>query len=298
MTTLNFALSRALARGLRSGDAIVVTRLDHDGNVAPWLELAHDLELEVRFADIDDDTTLRVDEVERLLDERTRVVAFPLAANSVGTLTEARRIAELAHEAGALAWADAVHYAPHRRIDVDELGVDVLLCSSYKFFGPHLGIAFGRRDVLARWRPYKVRPSPDQPVGRRFETGTMQHELLAGCIAAIEYVESIGWDAIRAHERALGERFLSALPERYALHGLRTMEGRVATFAFTHESRTPQEVAERLAERDLAVWWGDYFAVETMRRLGLGERGAVRVGIVHYNTEAEVDRVLEALSEL
>src|SRR5262249_30319954 len=241
MTTLNFALTRTLARELHRGDAIVVTRLDHDGNVAPWLELAHDLELEVRFVDFDEDTTLRMDELERLLDERTRVVAFPLAANSVGTMTDARRIVELAHAAGALAWADAVHHAPHNPIDAHALGVDVLICSPYKFFGPHMGVAFGRQELLGRLRPYKVRPAPDEPVGRRFETGTQQHELLAGCIAAIEYVESVGWDAIRAHERMLGERLLAGLPDRYTLHGLPTMDGRVATFAFTHERRSPRE---------------------------------------------------------
>jgi cysteine desulfurase family protein (TIGR01976 family) len=298
MTTVNFALTRALARELRRGDAIVVTRLDHDGNVAPWLELAHDLELDVRFVDFDEDTTLRLDELERLLDERTKVVAFPLAANSVGTLTDARRIVELAHAAGALAWADAVHFAPHNPIDVGALGVDVLICSPYKFFGPHMGVTFGRQELLERWRPYKVRPAPDEPVGRRFETGTQQHELLAGCIAAIEYVEWVGWDAIRTHERMLGERFLAGLPDAYTLHGLPTMDGRVATFAFTHDTRPPRDVAERLAECDLAVWWGDYYALETMTRLGLEPDGAVRAGIVHYNTEAEVDRLLEALSAL
>jgi cysteine desulfurase family protein (TIGR01976 family) len=298
MTTLNFALTRTLGRELRAGDAIVVTRLDHDGNVAPWLELALDRDLDVRFVDFDEDTTLRMDELERLLDERTRVVAFPLAANSVGTLTDARRIVKLTHAAGALAWADAVHHAPHNPIDVGELGVDVLVCSPYKFFGPHMGIAFGRPELLERWRPYKVRPAPAEPIGRRFETGTMQHELLAGCIAAIEYLEWVGWDAVRTHERALGERLLAGLPDAYTLHGLPTMDGRVATFAFTHDAHSPREVAERLAERDLAVWWGDYYALETMTRLGLQPDGAVRAGIVHYNTEAEVDRLLEALSEL
>jgi cysteine desulfurase family protein (TIGR01976 family) len=297
MTTLNFALSRSVARGFGEGDAVVVTQLDHDANVSPWLELAHDLRLDVRVVEIGDDTTLDLDDLERKLDEHVRVVAFPLASNAVGTLTDAPRIVELAHEAGALAWADAVHYAPHAPIDVGDLGVDVLICSPYKFFGPHLGLAFGRAEVLDSWRPYKVRPASDEPAGRRFETGTLPHELLAGFVAAVEYLESIGWHAITTQERALGERFLAGLPDAYTLHGLPTMDGRVATFAFTHPELSSRAVASRLGDRGLAVWWGDYYAVEVMKRLGLPD-GAVRAGIVHYNTAAEVDRLLEELAGL
>jgi cysteine desulfurase family protein (TIGR01976 family) len=297
MTTLNFALSRAAGRGLRAGDEIVVTKLDHDGNIAPWLELAHDLDLVVRVVDLRDDTTVDYDGLEAKVSERTRIVAFPLASNAVGTLVDVRRVADVAHGIGALVWADAVHYAPHRPIDVGELGVDVLVCSPYKFFGPHLGLAFGRADVLGKWRPYKVRPAADEPVGRRFETGTLPHELLAGFTAAVDYVDSVGWDAIRAHERTLGERFLAALPERWTLHGLPTMDGRVPTFALTHDELAPDVAAARLAERHLAVWSGDYYAVEVMRRLGLRE-GAVRVGFVHYNTADEVDRLLDALTDM
>jgi cysteine desulfurase family protein (TIGR01976 family) len=297
MTTLNFALSRTAGRSLRSGDEIVVTRLDHDGNVAPWLELAADLDLVVRFADIHDDCTLDLDDLERQLSERTQVVAFPLASNAVGTVTDARRIAELAHAAGALAWVDAVHYAPHGPIDVEVLQADVLVCSPYKFFGPHLGLAYMRREVATRWRPYKVRPSADTPLGHRFETGTLPHELLAGFVAAVEYVESIGWDAITSHERALGERLLAGLPERCVLYGLPTMEGRVPTFALNVAGRRPTEVAASLAERDIAVWDGNYYALEVMTRLGLEPDGAVRVGIVHTNTAEEVDRLLAALAE-
>ena len=296
MTTLNFALTRTVAREWQAGDVVVATELDHDGNVSPWLELARDKDLEVRLVEIDDDTTLDLDDLERKLDERVRVVAFPLASNAVGTLTDARRIADLAHGAGALAWMDAVHYGPHGPIDVGELGADVLICSPYKFFGPHLGLAFGRAELLESWRPYKVRPAANEPLGHRFETGTLPHELLSGFVAAVDYVDSIGWDAIRSHERALGERFLAGLPSQYTLHGLPTMDGRVATFAFTHASLTPEQVATRLGERDIAVWHGDYYAVEVMRRLGLGSAGAVRAGMVHYNTVEEVDRLLEALS--
>jgi selenocysteine lyase/cysteine desulfurase len=190
-----------------------------------------------------------------------------------------------------------VHYAPHGPLDVGELGVDVLVCSPYKFFGPHLGLAYGRADVLESWRPYKVRPASDEPIGSRFETGTLAHELLAGFIAAVDYINSVGWAQIQAHERALAERFLAGLPDAWTLHGLATMEGRLPTFAITHDELGPDEGAARLAERHVAVWAGDYYAVEVMNRLGLDE-GAVRVGIVHYNTPEEVDRLLGALGEL
>ncbi len=298
MTTLNFMLTRTVGRTLRAGDEILVTKLDHDGNVSPWLELAHDLGVKVGFVEILDDTTLDYDDLERKLTDRTRVVAFPLASNAVGTLTDARRIVELAHDAGALAWADAVHYAPHGPIDVADLDVDVLICSPYKFFGPHLGVAYGRAELLESWRPYKVRPAGLEPLGHRFETGTLAHELLAGFVAAVEYVESIGWAGIRTHERALGRQFLDGLPDSCTLHGLPSMDGRVPTFAFTVEGRSPRAVSEQLGEREIATWDGDYYAVEVMKRLGLGAEGAVRVGFVHYNTPAEVDRLLAALEEL
>jgi cysteine desulfurase family protein (TIGR01976 family) len=298
MTTLNFALTRALGRNLDAGDEILVTRLDHDGNIAPWLELARDHDLRVDYVEIRDDTTLDLDDLERKLTQRTRIVAFPLAANAFGTTTDAARIVELAHAAGALAWADAVHYAPHRPLDVAALGVDVLLCSPYKFFGPHLGLAFGAEELLRSWRPYKVRPAADEPVGARFETGTLAHELLAGFVAAVEYLAEIGWDAIRAHETALGQRFLDQLPERCTLYGLDSMEGRVPTFAFRVDGTPPREFAKRLGEQGIAVWDGDYYAVEAMTRLDLQPEGAARAGFVHYNTFEEVDRLLAALAEL
>jgi cysteine desulfurase family protein (TIGR01976 family) len=295
MTTLNFALTRTVGRELSAGDEIVVTRLDHDGNVAPWLELARDLGLVVRFAEIRDDTSLDVDGLASQLSDRTRVVAFPWASNAVGTLVDVARVSELAHEAGALAWVDAVHYAPHGPIDVAAAGVDVLFCSPYKFFGPHLGLAYAKSALLERWRPYKVRPQSDEPLGHRFETGTLPHELLAGFVAAVEYIDSIGWDAISAYERELGERFLDGLPDSCRLHGLPTMDGRVPTFCVTVRGQTPAVAAERLAERGLAVWHGNYYALEVMERLGLPD-GAVRVGIVHYNTAEEVDRLLASLA--
>jgi len=298
MTTLAFALTRTAGRTWSEGDQIVVTKLDHDANVSPWLELAHDKGLEVRFAEINEDTTLDLGDLERLLTERTRVVAFPVASNAVGTRTDVRRIVELAHDAGALAWADAVHYGPHGPIDVADWGVDVLICSPYKFFGPHLGIAFGRAELLGSWRPYKVRPAADQPLGARFETGTLPHELLAGFVTAVEYIESLGWEAIQAHERTLGERLLAGLPDNVSLYGLPTMDGRVTTFAFNVTGVPARDAAARLGDAGYAVWHGDYYAVEVMKGLGLEETGAVRAGIVHYNTAEEVDGLLDAITEL
>jgi cysteine desulfurase family protein (TIGR01976 family) len=297
MTTLNFALSRTAGRNWVGGDEIICTRLDHDGNVSPWLELAHDKGLTVRFAEVDAECRLDLDHLRSLLSERTRVVAFPWASNAVGTVTPVAEVAALAHEVGALAWVDAVHYAPHGPIDVRAAGADVLLCSPYKFYGPHLGLAYVRRAVAEGWRPYKVRPAPDDPVGARFETGTLAHELLAGFVACVDYLEEIGWDFITGHERALGQRFLDGLPGDCTLHGVSDMEGRVPTFALNVAQRSPHAVAERLGERGFAVWSGNYYAVEIMNRLGL-EDGAVRVGFVHYNTVDEVDRLLQELGRL
>jgi cysteine desulfurase family protein (TIGR01976 family) len=297
MTTLNFALSRTAAREWSEGDEVVVTRLDHDGNVSPWLELAHDLGFVVRFADIRDDTTLDLEDLAAQLTDRTRVVAFPWASNAVGTLVDVARVAELAHEAGALAWVDAVHYGPHGPIDVAAAGADVLICSPYKFYGPHLGLAYAKSELLERWRPYKVRPASDEPLGHRYETGTLPHELLAGFVAAVEYIDSIGWEAIQAHERELGQQFLDGLPDSCTLYGVSGMDKRVSTFAFNVDGRSPRAVAEHLGERGIAVWQGNYYAVEVMKRLGLDE-GAVRAGIVHYNTADEVDRLNAELAAL
>jgi cysteine desulfurase family protein (TIGR01976 family) len=300
MTSMNFLLTRALGRDLRAGDEVLVTKLDHDANVAPWLHLERDLGIVVRFVGVHDDMSLDLDDLAAQLSDRTRVVAFPVAANSVGTAPDVRRIVELAHDAGALAWADAVHYGPHGPIDVTDWDVDVLVCSPYKFFGPHMGMAFGKRELLESWQPYKVRPAADNPVGRRFELGTSQHELLAGFVAAVEYVESLGWDAIVAHEHGLGERFLAGVPEAIELYGLPTMDGRVPTFCFNVPGRTSEEVATHLADtHEVAVWWGNYYSVETMKALELDAwMGAVRAGIVHYNTEEEVDRLLAGLVDL
>ena len=298
MTSLNFLLTRALARQLREGDEVVCTSLDHDANVSPWLALAEDAGITVKFAGVHEDLSLDLVDLEAQLTERTRVVAFPIASNAVGTTPDVARIVELAHGAGALAWADAVHYGPHGPIDVAGWDVDVLLCSPYKFFGPHMGMAFGKREFLESLTPYKVRPAANEPVGHRFEHGTQQHEALAGFVAAVEYLESLGWEAIVAHERQLGQQFLDGLPETVDLYGLRTMEGRVPTFAFNLRDRSSEEVAHELAAREIAVWHGDYYAVEIMKLLGLQGTGAVRAGFVHYNTADEVDRLLTALAEL
>jgi cysteine desulfurase family protein (TIGR01976 family) len=297
MTTLNFALTRAAARTWQEGDEIVCTRLDHDGNVSPWLELARDRGFVVRFADVDDQCRLDLEHLRSLLTERTRVVAFPWASNAVGTVTPVPEIAALAHEAGALAWVDAVHFGPHGPIDVQAVDADVLLCSPYKFYGPHLGLAYGKAALLESWRPYKVRPAADLPVASRYETGTLAHELLAGFVAAVGYLQDVGWDFVLGHERELGRLFLDGLPGDWRLHGVPTMEGRVSTFAISHASVAPEEASRRLAELGFAVWDGNYYAVEIMRRLDLDD-GAVRVGIVHYNTEDEVERLSAALGEI
>src|SRR6202034_2995993 len=231
MTSLNFVLTRTLGRTLQRGDEILVTRLDHDANIAPWLDLADDLGLTVRSVDINADTTLDLSDLERQLGPRTRVVSFPLASNAVGTTVNAKAVSDLAHRAGALSWIDAVQYAPHETIDVRAIDADVLLCSAYKFCGPHMGIAYGRREVLESWRPYKARPAPMQPVGHRFETGTMQYELLGALIAALAYTDSLGGVAeLTAWGRQLGERLLAGLPPEARLYGLPTMAGRVPTF--------------------------------------------------------------------
>ena len=297
MTSLNFLLTRAFGRTLRPGDEIVHTALDHDANVSPWLELAHDLGVVVKVAGLTEELEVDYDHLAGLLSEKTRVVAFPVAANSVGTAPDVRRIVELAHSADALAWADAVHYAPHGPIDVSGWDVDVLICSPYKYYGPHMGLAFGKRELLESWRAYKVRPAANEPVGHRFEHGTSQHELLAGFVAAVEYMGSLGWDAMLGHERALGVKFLAELPDNVELYGLPAMDGRVPTFCFNVAGHSPEAVARSLAEREVAVWHGDYYAVETMKHVGLAD-GAVRAGIVHYNTEDEVDRLLEGLAAL
>jgi cysteine desulfurase family protein (TIGR01976 family) len=293
MTTLNFALTRTASRDWREGDEVIVTKLDHDGNVAPWLQLAADKGLVVKRANLDGECRVDLDHLRSLVTDRTRVVAFPWASNAVGTVTPVQEIVRIAHEANALAWVDAVHYAPHGDIELSEAGADVLLCSAYKFYGPHIGLAWARRELLEGWRPYKVRPSSDLP-GPRHETGTLPHELLCGFIATVEYLHGVGWEFIRTHERTLGQKLLDGLPDGWRLLGPPTMEGRVSTFAVLPPDETPAEAAQRLGAAGFAVWHGNYYAVEVFEHLGLPD-GAVRIGIVHTNTEDEVDRLLATL---
>jgi cysteine desulfurase family protein (TIGR01976 family) len=309
MTTLNFLLAHAVARTLDPGDEIVVTELDHDGNVAPWLRVAEDRGLVVRVAPVRaEDATLDVDALEALLGERTRIVAFTLASNAVGSLTDAARIARAAHDAGALAWADAVHYAPHRRPDRVALGLDVLLCSPYKFFGPHLGIAAIRRDLAESWPADRVRPASETPPGHRFETGTPSFEALAGTVAAIRYIASLGdgdldtaYERVRAHEESLSEVALDGLRsiDGVTVYGVDDVTARTPTFCFTVEGATPRAVSEQLAERSIFTWDGNYYALSLMQALGLEEHGgAVRAGFLHYNTADEARRLCEAVEEV
>jgi cysteine desulfurase family protein (TIGR01976 family) len=282
MTSLNFALSRAAARDFRPGDEILVSALDHDAGVAPWLELAQDKGLVVRHIGLLDDTRLDFDDLERKLSPRTRVVAFAWASNAVGTIVDARRACALAHEAGALAWIDAVHYAAHEPVDVRAIGADVLICSPYKFCGPHLGLAYGRAEVTESWRPYKARPAPASPLGRRFATGTLPYELLAGFSATIDYLDSLGgFAAITPCERALGQRFLDALPDGICVYGLPGMAGRVPTFLVNVAGTDADEVARSLAADQMGVWAHDsWYSLDLYQRLGYSGK-SVRIGFIH-----------------
>ena len=299
MTVLDFALSRTAARDWREGDRILVSRLDHDGGVSPWVELAADRGFEVDWIDVTSDLRLDLDDLERKLDDRVRVVACVASSNAVGTIVDVARVSELAHSAGALCWVDAVQYAAHVPTDVQALGCDLFICSAYKFCGPHLGLAYGRHELLESWRPYKARPASSQPVGRRFEPGTAPYELLAGFSATIAYLESLGgMPAIAAYERELGQRFLDGLPESVTVYGLQSMDARVPTFLLNVEDVPAAEVAARMAEQGFGVW-----AHDNWYSLGLREKlpypqDAVRVGLIHYNTAEEIDGFNTALAQL
>jgi cysteine desulfurase family protein (TIGR01976 family) len=317
-TSLAFHLSRSIARELGPGDEVVVTRLDHDANIAPWRLAAAESGATLRWVDVrEEDCTLDLGSLDAALSERTRLVALTAASNAVGTLTPLAEIARRAHAVGAVVVADAVHFAPHGAIDVRALDVDVLFCSAYKFFGPHVGVMFGRRDLLAAWTPARVRPAPDT-VPDRWETGTLSHEALAGLVAAVDYLASLGgsaaegparrdlllaaFGAIREHEAGLSARFLEGLPGGMRLFGVADpgrVHERTPTFALRLGDRHPRQVAEELARRGVFVWDGNYYALELMERLGLEPTGgALRVGFCHYNTQDEVARVLEDLRDL
>src|SRR4051794_23375373 len=299
MTTLDFALSRTASRDWKEGDRILVSRLDHDGGVAPWVELAADRGFEVDWIDVDDQLRLDLDDLANKLDDRVRVVACVVASNAVGSITDLKRLAELPHEARAPAWGDAAHYAAHEPLDVEALDCDVLLCSPYKFCGPHLGLAYGKHELLESWRPYKARPAGSTPVGRKFETGTAPYELLAGFSATIAYLESIGgMEVLRDYERSLGDRFTATVPDTVEIYGVPTMEGRVPTFLLNVDGVPAADVATRLADQGFGVW-----AHDSWYSLGLREKlpypqDAVRVGFIHYNTVEEVDGFVAALASL
>jgi cysteine desulfurase family protein (TIGR01976 family) len=309
-TTLNFLLTHAVGRLLEPGDEILTSTLDHDANVAPWLLLAEDRGLVVRQIGVTGDLELDLDDLAAKLTNRTKVVAFTLASNAVGTLTPAARIAELAHSVGALAWVDAVHYAPHRRIDVHAIGCDVLLCSPYKFFGPHMGMAWVRPDLAAVWPAERVRPAGDHPAGHRFETGTLSHEALAGFVAAVEYLRSVGsgdldraYVAIGAHELELATLFMGGVRELpgWRLLGVQDADPgrRVATFGLLCDHASPQELAKRLGDSGYYTWNGNFYALNLVRALGLDEEeGMLRIGFAHYNTVDEVTGLLELMGRL
>lgn len=313
MTSLTFALSRALAGTWQPGEAIVLTSLDHDANFTPWVRVAEEAGVEVRIAEFDKGSgRLDPEAVVDLLDSKVRLVAVCLASNSIGSVVDVAAVTTAAHELGALVFVDAVHAGPHKLIDVDELGCDFLVASAYKFFGPHTGILFGKLDLLADVDAYKVRPAPSDPPGK-WETGTQSFESIAGVAAAVNYLASLGkgdttrhalvdaFGSIAEYESSLGERFLEGVSDqpKVTVYGSPTMEGRVSTFAISVDGRHPADVARHLIDRGLYVWSGHYYAVNVMDRLGvLDSGGLVRIGFVHYNTHDEVDRALEALSEL
>jgi cysteine desulfurase family protein (TIGR01976 family) len=319
MTTLTFAISRAFGRDIRPGDEIVLTRLDHDANVAPWKALEEQGAV-IRMVDIDtEECTLDMADMARAIGPRTKLVAVGYASNAVGTINDVATITRMAHAVGALVYIDAVHYAPHGPIDVQALDCDFLACSPYKFFAPHMGALYGKREHLARLRPYKVRPASDD-IPDRWETGTKNHEGLAGVTAAIEYLAELGqrikpaatrrvalvqaMEAIKAYERGLSERLIAgllAIPGLtfYGISDPARFDMRTPTVAVRLAGRTPRELAEALGRRGIFCWDGNYYAINLTERLGVeADGGMLRIGLVHYNTAEEIDRLLEALNEL
>jgi len=324
MTSLTFAISRAIGRDLGPGDEILVTRLDHDANVSPWLALA-EKGVTIRWAEIHlEDCTLDVEDLAAKLGPRTRLVAVGYASNAVGTINPVKEIVRIAHAAGALAYIDAVHYAPHGLIDVANLDCDFLVCSTYKFFGPHMGVLYGKREHLARLRPYKVRPLTD--VGpNRWEWGTLNHECIAGITACVEYIADLGrrsqpavatrraaivaaFEAIRRHERELMRRLIAGLRQipRLKIYGITDescFDWRCPTLAVRLEDgkpgHTPLELATKLGKRGSFTWDGNYYALNLTERLDVEKSGGfLRIGLIHYNTVEEVDQFLAALQEI
>lgn len=330
MTTLTLHISRSISREWKEGDEIVVTRLDHDANVTPWVLAAQDRGVKVNWVDFDvEDGTLKLDDLQKALDRKPRLLAVGYASNSLGTINPVAKIIKMAHDVGTLVYIDAVQYAPHGLIDVQKLDCDFLISSAYKFFGTHSGILYGKCELLEKLLAYKVRPATNRLPGK-FETGTQNHEGIAGVLGAIEYFEWIGKEfgndhleglmeagykdrrmelkkamaAVRAYEFELSRALLSALQSIpgltiYGLTDVRRLEERVATFSFRLKGFHPRAVAEKLAQEGIFVWDGNYYAINVTERLGLEESGGmVRVGAVHYNTLDEVERLREVLLKI
>jgi len=320
MTTLTLVLARALGRQWGPGDELLVTRLEHDANFTPWIEAARESGATVRFVEIRaEDCTLDLDDLESKLSKSTRLVAVGAASNAVGTINPVRKIADMAHAVGADVFVDAVHYAPHRAIDVREWDCDYVVCSAYKFFGPHQGMLWGRRELLESLPVHKLRPVADR-IPDRWMTGTQNHEGIAGTLAAIEYLAGFGrgmgqgvenrraalvagFEAIRRYESGLASRFLEALGglrsiRIWGITDPRRMDERVPTFGVTHATRTPREVALHLADRGIFVWDGNFYALPLTEALDLEPDGLVRIGLLHYNTIEEIDRLRDALAAI
>ena len=325
MTTLTLHISRSISREWKAGDEIVVTRLDHDANVTPWVLAAQDRGVKVNWIDFDvEDGTLKLDDLQNALERKPRLLAVGYASNSLGTINPVEKIIKMAHDAGTLVYIDAVQYAPHGPIDVQQLDCDFLISSAYKFFGTHSGILYGKHDLLEKLFAYKVRPATNELPGK-FETGTQNHEGIAGVLGAIEYFEWVGKEfgkeyaenlhnykgrrlelkkgmaAIHAYEIELGRALLSALGSVpglriYGLTDENRLQDRVATFSFRLKDMHPRLVAEKLAQDGIYVWDGNYYALNVSERLEVEESGGmVRVGAAHYNTLEEVERLKEAL---
>jgi len=329
MTSLTFHISRSLARLLQPGDEIVVTRLDHDANVAPWLLIAEDRGCKVRWVSFNtEDCTLNMQELEQQINERTKIVAVGYASNAVGTINDVKCITQLAHNVGAFCFIDAVQYAPHKPIDVQELDCDFLACSAYKFFGPHTGIFYGKYALLDQLTAYKVRPSGSLPPDK-FETGTQSFESIAGLLGALDYLAWIGTTfgeefasryqerfsgrklalkqamaAIEAYEYSFGPPLIEGLQSIPGLHlwgitDTQRLQQRVPTFSFTIQGQKPRAIAERLAQDEIYVWDGNFYAYEVERYLKLEhDGGLVRVGLAHYNTQEEIKRLIQALQSI
>ena len=316
MTSLTLHFSRSIARELRPGDRVLVTRLDHDANVSPWLLAARDAGAEVRFVDLrPEDCTLDVDGLKELLTGRVRLLAVTCASNAVGTINDVKNLCRLARDAGALVYLDAVHYAPHGLIDVQDWGCDFLACSAYKFFGPHVGILWGRRELMEKLTPYKIRPAPDSLPGR-WMTGTQNHEGLAGVAAAVDYLAEMGSGAnrrdklcsamkrIAAYEVQLSTHLITGLLQRprFRIRGLtrtQDMARRTPTVSFTATDRTPKQMAEHLARHEIYAWDGNFYALEIVDHPAIkAPDGLLRLGLVHYNTAAEIDQLFRCLDTL